>query len=115
MRVIVALGSNTQQGVHIQWASQRLCTLLSDIRFSRCLWTQDVKGSGRWYLNRLAIGATAMPLGDLVLTLKQAEAATGRQLGKVTIDLDVLQYGLDRHHLKDWSFPYTQQLLPDIL
>lgn len=115
MRVIIAIGSNNRQQPHVQWASQRLTTLLSDVRFSRCLWTPDVKGSACYYLNRLATGTTDLPLSDLVALLKQAEALTGRRPGSVTVDLDVLQYGDERHHLHDWTCPYTQQLLPDLL
>ena len=40
---------------------------------------------------------------------------TQRSREHVTIDLDLMQYDSQRYHLKDWSRPYIQLLLPDIL
>lgn len=115
MNVIIALGSNCRQAVHIQWASQRLTTLLHDLRFSRLLWTQDIHGTGIFYMNRLAIGTTDLTADALQQTLKSIEAETGRTAGSVTIDLDLMQYGDRRYHEKDWSRPYIRQLIPDVL
>ncbi len=109
--VLIALGSNHQQAAHIRWASQRLSTLLSDVRFSPTLWTQDIHGAGIYYMNRLAAGTTTLPLDKLEHTLKAIEAETGRTRQHVTIDLDVMQYDGVRHHLNDWPRPYIQRLL----
>ena len=114
MNVIIALGSNYQQAAHIQWASQRLATLLHDIRFSRRLWTQDIHGTSVYYMNRLAIGTTSLTANALQEALKTIEAETGRCRDNVTIDLDLMQYGDQRYHEKDWSRPYVQLLIPDI-
>ena len=112
--VIIALGSNYQQTSHIQWASQRLETLISNLHFSRMIWTRDIKGSGKRYLNRLVCGTTSLSKEDLERTLKQLEAETGRNQEHVTLDLDLMQYDTERYHEKDWSRPYIQQLIPDI-
>ena len=113
--VLIALGSNCQQAAHIQWASQRLATLLHDIRFSPLLWTQDIHGTGVYYMNRLATGTTTLTADALQHALKAIEAETRRTRDSVTIDLDLMQYGDRRYHEKDWSRPYIQQLIPDIL
>ena len=113
--VIIALGSNYQQTAHIQWASQRLTTLLHDVRFSRMLWTQDIHGTDIFYMNRLAAGTTTLSSDALQQTLKTIEAETGRTAGNVTIDLDLMQYESQRYHEKDWSRPYVELLIPDIL
>lgn len=112
--VIIALGSNTLQSAHIQWASQALTAILGDIRTSRVIWTQDVKGRGLWFMNRLMTGHTTLPKEVLEQQLKDLERKTGRSRESVTIDLDLMQYDNRRQHLQDWSRPYIQQLLPDI-
>mgnify|MGYP002622603276 CR=1 FL=1 len=113
--VIIALGSNHQQAVYIQWASERVMQLLDDCRLSRCLWTADIKGTGKWYMNRLAIGMTDLSADDLQVMLKETEALTGRTKDMVTIDLDLMQYDDCRYHEKDWQRPYIQNIIQDIL
>lgn len=114
-RVLIALGSNTRQSAHILWASQRLSVLLSEVRLSRCCWTSDIKGTGIMYMNRLATGHTTLTAEALIYELKRMEAETGRTRNGITIDLDLMQYGEQRFHEKDWPRPYIQQLLPDVL
>ena len=109
--ILISIGSNSVQSAHVQWASERLSVLLHDIRFSRCLWTPDIKGSGHWYMNRLASGYTALTAEEINEKMKQAEAETGRSKERVTIDLDLLQYDDKRYHLKDWSRPYVTELM----
>ena len=114
-RVIIALGSNCRQAAHIHWASERLTFLLDDCRLSRMLWTADIKGSGRWYMNRLATGYTELSVDDLQQLLKQTEAETGRTHEMVTIDLDLLLYDEQHYHEKDWQRPYVASIINDIL
>jgi len=113
--VIIALGSNCRQAAHIRWASERLSFLLDDCRLSRMLWTADIKGSGKWYMNRLAAGYTELSVDDLQQLLKQTEAESGRTPEAVTIDLDLLQYDGQRYHEKDWHRPYVTTIINDIL
>ena len=113
--VIIALGSNYQQAVHIRWASERLACLLENVRYSRMLWTADVKGSGKWYMNRLMTGTTTLSKEVLEQWLKKTEAETGRTKEKVTIDLDILQYDNQRYHEKDWQRKYVVDIINDIL
>ena len=110
--VLIALGSNYHQSAHIQWASQRLGTLLDGVTMSRVLWTPDIHGRGLWYMNRLLWGHTTLSSDRLVARLKQIEQETGRTKQHVTIDLDLMQYDKERYHLDDWQRPYIQQLLP---
>ena len=109
--VIIALGSNYLQSAHIQWASQRLSVLLTDVAMSRILWTPDIHGRGQWYMNRLVRGKTTLSPTQLIEQLKQTEQLTGRTKQHVTIDLDLMQYETERYHLSDWERPYIQQLL----
>ena len=113
--VLISLGSNYHQAAHIQWASERLSHLLSDVRYSKKRWTPDIHYRGIWYMNRLAIAKTSISVGDLVHTLKAIEAETLRTPDRVTIDLDLMQYNNRLFHLKDWSRSYIQQLIGDII
>ncbi len=112
--VLIAFGSNTIPALHIQWASQRLEQLLVNLRFSKTLWTEDIHGTGHFYMNRLAIGYTTLSVVQLQRTLKHIEAETFRTSERVTIDLDLMLYGSQRYHERDWSRPYIQQLLPSL-
>ncbi len=114
-RVIIALGSCNRQAVHIQWASERLTMLLENCRFSHKLWTADIKGSGKWYINRLVTGQTELSAETLQEELKQIEAKTGRTREVITIDLDLMQYDTLRYHETDWQRPYIQNIIHDIL
>lgn len=110
-QVIISLGSNHLPSVHIQWASERLTVLLDDVRLSRRLWTQDVKGTGVWYQNRLLYATTRLSADALLAKLKETEIETGRTKQCVTIDLDLMQYDQQRYHERDWQRPYVQKLL----
>ena len=109
--VLIALGSNYHQGAHIQWASQRLATLLADVTLSRILWTPDIQGRGLWYMNRLLHAQTTLSPTLLTTLLKQIEQETQRTKQYVTIDLDLMQYDNQRYHLEDWQRPYIQNLI----
>ena len=112
--VIIALGSNILPAAHMQWALGSISLLLDNIRVSRWLWTEDIKGTGRMYMNGLVSGITALSAEELSQKLKDLEAATGRTKGRVTLDLDLMRYDNRRYHLNDWPRPYIQQLLPDL-
>lgn len=110
-QVIISLGSNYLPSVHIQWASERLSSLLSEVRLSRCLWTQDIKGTGIWYQNRLVFATTVLTVEMLQTKLKEIENETGRTSQHVTIDCDLMQYDGQRYHEHDWQRPYILRLL----
>lgn len=109
--VLIALGSNYHQSAHIQWASQRLSVLLTDVTLSRVLWTPDIHGRGLWYMNRLLRAKTSLSPTQLTTLLKQIEQETQRTKLHITIDLDLMQYDQQRYHLDDWTRPYIQLLL----
>ncbi len=109
-RVLIALGSNQRQPVFIQWASQRMAMLLHNPRFSPTLWTKDIKGTGRLYMNRLVAGDTLLSVSEIEQVLKQFEVEARRTHDQVTIDLDLMQYDSDRYHLRDWLYPYITKL-----
>ncbi len=113
-RVLIALGSNHCQPVHIQWATEKLLTLLKDCHASRRLWTRDIKGREIWYMNRLVAGYTSLSADEMVQMLKSIEVTVQRTKERVTLDLDLMQYDDERYHLADWPRPYIQLLLGDV-
>lgn len=113
-QVLIALGSNYRQNAHIQWASERLSCLLDDPHMSRKLWTQDIHGTGQWYMNRLVAGDTSLSLDEINKKLKEIETEAHRTKESVTLDLDLMLYDQERFHLRDWPRPYIQRLFPDI-
>ncbi len=113
-QILIALGSNYCQPVHIQWATERLQSMLTDAKVSRRLWTKDVKGRNLWYMNRLVAGYTSLSADEMVQMLKSLEAMVQRTKEQVTLDLDLMQYDEERYHLNDWPRPYIQLLLNDV-
>ncbi len=114
-RILIALGSCSRQNAHIQWASQRLSTLIAHPVFSSILWTHDNNpASSRMYMNRLVAGTCDMTVDEIEQKLKEIEQETGRTRETVTIDLDLMSYDDVRYHLRDWPRPYIQQLIDDI-
>lgn len=112
--VILSLGSCCRPTAHIQWASQWLQQTLSDAKLSKTLWTADIKGFGRMYMNRLISGYTSLSLDALQQTLKAAEKRCGRTAEAITLDIDVMQYDHQQLHLRDWPRPYIQLLINEI-
>lgn len=112
--IIIAIGTNYLQSAHMQWACQRLMMLYDNIRFSRILWTADIKGNGQWYMNRLAIATTDEMAENVNQQLKAIERDSQRTKEHVTLDLDLMQHGSIRYHSNDWPRPYISQLISDI-
>ena len=76
-----------------------------------------VNGPSKNYLNQLCKGTTAFGEGLLGEVLKETEKRIGRQHnedGIVAIDLDLLEYDGQRHHLKDWNRDYVKNLLDEL-
>ncbi len=113
-RVVIALGSNYLPVAHIEWASGLLASLIENCQFSRRLWTQDIKGSGVWYQNRIAYGFTDIPVNQLQTQLKEIEIESGRTKERITIDFDLMLYDHQRFHEKDWQRPYFTVLFDEL-
>ena len=112
--VLISMGSNRQQSANMHWGTERLESLLTDCHVSRRLWTMDIKNTGCWYMNQLIMGTTDMSYETLEKTLKDIEQKAHRTRQDVTLDLDIMLFGVERYHEKDWHRPYIQQLLPDL-
>ena len=85
------------------------------IKVTRTLTSPACPGEGM-YSNMLAEFDTSLERTELVRELKQLEVRMGdsealRRKGTVMMDLDILRFGEERHHLEDWERPYIKRLL----
>ena len=116
--VIISLGSNENQEENLTKARERLTQLMTEVHFTSAIWTEPINSSRKEpYLNQLCKGTTAFSEGLLCEVLKETEKRIGRiknEDGIVVIDLDLLEYDGQRHHLRDWSRDYVKRLIGEI-
>jgi 2-amino-4-hydroxy-6-hydroxymethyldihydropteridine diphosphokinase len=96
----IALGSNLgDRRAHLQFAIERLSTVLSGIRVSRMIESDpvDVSEPQPPYLNGALVGETTMPARELLGALLSIERERGRVRiayhAPRTLDLDLILYG----------------------
>ena len=125
-KIIISLASNNNQEEKLEAARQQLTQLLDESRFTRAIWTEPIHTN--WpghstiarkeqYLNQLCVGTTAFGMNLLCEVLKETEKRLGRthnEDGIVAIDLDLLEYDGQRHHLRDWDRDYIKRLIDEI-
>ena len=115
--VIISLASNENQEANMAKAREQLTQLLTEVYFTSAIWTEPVNCIRKEpYLNQLCKGTTAFGEGLLCEVLKETEKRIGRtrnEDGIVVIDLDLLQYDNQRHHLRDWSRSYVKDLISE--
>ena len=116
--VIIALASNHEAEKNLFEAKRRLEQILFDVHYSECKCSQAFGNKSKgYYYNQLMYGTTDMNVEQLIEVLKETETIMGRtpetrEQGIVGIDLDLMQYDGERHHLRDWERPYIKNLLP---
>ncbi|MBR4388576.1 MAG: 2-amino-4-hydroxy-6-hydroxymethyldihydropteridine diphosphokinase [Prevotella sp.] len=119
-RIIIALGCNVHRQRNMRAARALLSEFIPDLQFTRNIKTQPIGTVGGLpYLNCLGWGFTSHPRSSLSSMLKEVEQECGntsekRLSGQVEMDVDLLLYGSQRHHEKDWSRPYIATLLEEI-
>ena len=117
VKVILSIAANCYQKAHLEQARLRLAQVVDELSFTTEQWTEPVGSRRRdMYLNQLAEATTDLSLEELTQRLKDIETDMGRtperkQSGIVPIDIDILQYGEQRLHEKDWQRPYVKTLL----
>lgn len=116
--VIISLASNENQEANLAKAREQLTQLMAEVHFTSAIWTEPVNTSRKEpYLNQLCKGTTAFGEGLLCEVLKETEKRIGRthnEDGIVAVDLDLLQYDDQRHHLRDWGREYVKNLLNEL-
>jgi 2-amino-4-hydroxy-6-hydroxymethyldihydropteridine diphosphokinase len=116
--VTISLGSNENQEENLMKAREQLTQLMTEVHFTSAIWTEPINSSRKEpYLNQLCKGTTAFSEGLLCEVLKETEKRIGRiknEDGIVVIDLDLLEYDGQRHHLRDWSRDYVKMLIGEL-
>ena len=117
-QVIISLASNENQETNLAKAREQLTQLLAEVHFTSAIWTEPIHSiRNETYLNQLCKGTTAFGEGLLCELLKETEKRIGRiknEDGIVAIDLDLLEYDGQRHHLRDWNRNYVRNLLEEL-
>ena len=117
-QIIISLASNSNQEANLQAARSQLTQLLTEVHFTSAIWTEPVNCIRKEpYLNQLCRATTAFSMNLLNEVLKETEKRLGRthnEDGIVAIDLDLLQYDEEQHHLRDWSTSYIKDLMNEL-
>ena len=117
-QVLLSLGANYDAERNLSEVLVHLGQIIVFTRVTPAIWTEPFNSnSKRMYLNQLVKGDTSLTITELESAIKKLETAAGRtsemrSQGLVPLDIDILEFDSERHHLHDWERPYVQQLLP---
>ena len=139
-KCLILLGSNSDAEKSLPEARKCLEQTLCFQQYTEVMQSEPFGGKGPSpYHNQLVRARTSLTFDQLVNTLKDIESRLGRVRYQdcaqrfshsggdcaqrfsrwddahiVRIDLDILEYDGEKHHLRDWERPYVQQLLPKL-
>ena len=117
--IIISIGSNYNQKENISFAKKKLAGMLGEQTcFTRDMWTEPVGIQSEKFINCICISTTRHTLLQLTKAFKQLEKKCERSkkndlISKIPLDIDILLYGNQRYHEKDWERQYIQELLND--
>lgn len=116
-QVIIAMGSNYGQIKNIDYAKNTLLRIFANkCCFSHSVWSEPIGMESDQFMNCLCYATTSHAYSQIERALKQIEKRCERStknnsLGRITLDLDILQYGDTRLREDDWQRPYIQDLI----
>ncbi|MFA7493566.1 MAG: 2-amino-4-hydroxy-6-hydroxymethyldihydropteridine diphosphokinase [Proteiniphilum sp.] len=115
--ILLSIGSNTFAKTNIDKAKRMLSFLFPDIVFSEPILTEPEDDKYTYlFRNVLAKADTEMSPEEVIDKIKQTERAVGRTprdkyLGRMIIDIDLIQYEDRILRPQDYERDYVQQLL----
>jgi len=118
--ILLSIGSNTFAKTNIDKAKRMLAFLFPDIVFSEPILTEPEDDKYAYlFRNVLAKADTEMSPEEVIDKIKQTERAVGRTprdkyLGRMIIDIDLIQYDNRILRPQDYERDYVQQLLPTL-
>lgn len=118
--ILLSIGSNTFAKTNIDKAKRMLLFLFPDIVFSEPILTEPEDDKYAYlFRNVLAKANTEMSPEEVIDKIKQTERAVGRTprdkyLGRMIIDIDLIQYDSRILRPQDYERDYVQQLLPTL-
>jgi 2-amino-4-hydroxy-6-hydroxymethyldihydropteridine diphosphokinase len=118
--ILLSIGSNTFAKTNIDKAKRMLSFLFPDIVFSEPILTEPEDDKYAYlFRNVLAKANTEMSPEEVIDKIKQTERAVGRTprdkyLGRMIMDIDLIQYQGRILRPQDFERDYVQQLLPTL-
>lgn len=118
--ILLSIGSNTFAKTNIDKAKRMLSFLFPGIVFSEPILTEPEDDKYAYlFRNVLAKADTEMSPEEIIDKIKQTERAVGRSprdkyLGRMIIDIDLIQYDGRILRPQDYERDYVQQLLPTL-
>lgn len=115
--ILLSIGSNTFAKTNIDKAKRMLTRLFPEIIFTQPVLTEPEEEKYSFlFRNILGKAQTEMTSDEVIDKIKQTERAVGRSpkdkyLGKVIIDIDLIQYNSEILRPGDFQRDYVQQLL----
>lgn len=115
--LILSLGSNFDQENSISEAKTKLRDMFGEeIMFSESIWTNPIGIESDKFLNCLVFTHTSHKLEYIMKAMKHIERICGnrkraRTKNIVKMDIDILKYGGQTLHEKDWSRDYIVRLM----
>lgn len=118
--VIIALGSNTNAARTIESAIAALADIIINIQPTQLMKNESVDFIFPCtFTNALVKGLTTLSADQLETELKILEKRFGRtkandRKGCILLDLDLLMYDKQKHHINDWNREYIQLLIKEL-
>jgi 2-amino-4-hydroxy-6-hydroxymethyldihydropteridine diphosphokinase len=115
-KLILALGTNTNQEKNMFMAEHLLRKLLPDIVFTEPRWTQPIGVKSDRFFNELAFAMVNHKMLQIERAIKNIEHKCGstkaeRSKNIIKIDIDILLVGDTKYHIKDWERKYIKELI----
>lgn len=120
-KIIISLGSNSYSKLNIDKAKRMLSFSFPDVIFSSSIISLSDDEDAKFpFRNAIGVFYDDIPVKELHKKLKSIEYALGRQpkdkdMGKVIIDIDLLQYGDVIIREEDIKKEYVQALLKEFV
>lgn len=118
--ILLSIGSNTFAKTNIDKAKRMLSFLFPGIIFSEPILSEPEDDKYTYlFRNVLAKANTEMSPEEVIDKIKQTERAVGRTprdkyLGRMIIDIDLIQYEDNILRPEDYERDYVKQLLPTL-
>lgn len=120
-RIVFSIGTNSHRLRNMRMAKTELVKLFGeDFVLTRVVETDAIGFEGSRFLNSLAECRSSLPLQTIEKELKRIEKECGnthekRCQGIVEMDIDILEYGGERHHVNDWKRSYVIELYGELV
>ena len=119
-RILISLGSNYNPIENIEFAKKKLKAIFGETtKFTDNMWTTPIDIESNRFINCICMAETRHKLLQLEMAFKRLEKQCNRSkkndsMKRIPLDIDVLLYGDEKRHKKDWDRDYIKVLLKQI-